>query len=39
MIKKADYRMSINELDHEENVSLEQVIKLTIDWMKEYYKL
>jgi hypothetical protein len=39
MIKKDDYRMSIIELDHAENVSLEQVIKLTIDWMKEYYKL
>ncbi len=37
--KKLDNTESINDLKHVETVSLEVGVKLTIDWMKEYYKL
>lgn len=37
--KKVNIDLSINELDHKTTVSLEEGIKRTIDWMREYYKL
>ena len=37
--KKVNIDLSINELDHKATVSLEEGVKRTIDWMKEYYRL
>jgi nucleoside-diphosphate-sugar epimerase len=31
--------LAIKELDHKETVSLEEGVKRTIDWMKNYYGL
>lgn len=36
-IKKTDNTLSIRELGHKETVSLEEGVKKTIDWMKEFY--
>lgn len=38
-IKKLDNAASVRDLDHKESVGLIEGVKLTIDWMKEYYKL
>jgi len=38
-VKKVNIDLSINELDHKPTVSLEEGVKRTIDWMKEYYRL
>lgn len=38
-IKKLDNESSIRDLDHKESVNLEMGVKLTIDWMKNYYRL
>ena len=38
-IKKVDISLSVKELGHKQTVSLEEGIKLTIDWMKKYYGL
>ena len=38
-IKKVDTRKSVEELNHKETISLEEGIRLTIDWMKDYYRL
>ena len=35
-IKKVDISLSVKELGHKQTVSLEEGIKLTIDWMKKY---
>ncbi len=36
-IKKTDNSLSVNELGHVESVSLEDGVKKTIDWIKDYY--
>ena len=38
-IKKVNIDLSIKELDHNQTISLEEGVKKTIDWMKEYYRL
>ena len=38
-IKKLDNSLSVRDLNHKESVSLEQGVKNTIDWMKDYYRL
>jgi dTDP-glucose 4,6-dehydratase len=38
-IKRVDINLSIKELDHKATVSLEDGVKRTIDWMKDYYRL
>jgi dTDP-glucose 4,6-dehydratase len=38
-IKKLNNNLAIKELDHKETVSLEEGVKRTIDWMKNYYGL
>ena len=38
-IKKLDNAASVRDLDHKESIGLIEGVKLTIDWMKEYYKL
>jgi len=38
-IKKVDISLSVKELGHKQTVSLEEGIKLTIDWMRKYYGL
>ena len=38
-IKKLDNNLSKQDLNHIETVSLEDGVKLTIDWMKQYYRL
>lgn len=38
-IKKLDNSRSVDELSHQETVSLEEGVKKTIDWMKDYYRL
>jgi dTDP-glucose 4,6-dehydratase len=38
-IKKLDNAASVRDLDHKESVGLIEGVKLTIDWMKEYYNL
>lgn len=38
-IKKLDNSLSKKDLNHLESVSLEQGVKNTIDWMKDYYRL
>jgi len=37
--KKVNIDLSVKELDHRSTVSLEEGMKRTINWMKEYYKL
>lgn len=37
--KKVNIDLSIKELNHKETISLEQGVKLTIDWMKDYYRI
>lgn len=38
-VKRVDINLSIKELDHKATVSLEDGVKRTIDWMKDYYRL
>lgn len=38
-LKKVNTELAKNELDHKETVLLEEGVKKTIDWMKEYYRL
>jgi dTDP-glucose 4,6-dehydratase len=38
-IKKLDNIASVRDLDHKESVGLIDGVKLTIDWMKDYYKI
>lgn len=38
-IKRVDVSLSIKELNHKETVSIEEGIKKTIDWMRDYYRL
>ena len=38
-IKKVDISLSKKELNHKMTISLKEGVKLTIDWMKEYYGL
>ena len=38
-IKKVDNQLSLDDLDHKESTSLEEGVKRTIDWMKDYYRL
>lgn len=38
-IKKLDNIASVRDLDHKESVGLIEGVKLTIDWMKDYYKI
>ena len=38
-IKKVDISLSVKELGHKQTVSLEEGVKLTIEWMKKYYGL
>jgi dTDP-glucose 4,6-dehydratase len=38
-IKKLDNSKSIEDLNHTETVSLEDGVRKTIDWMREYYRL
>jgi dTDP-glucose 4,6-dehydratase len=37
--KKTDIFLSVKELDHKQSISLEEGIKKTIDWMKDYYRI
>jgi dTDP-glucose 4,6-dehydratase len=37
--KKVNIDLSLNELDHKSSVSLEEGVKKTIDWMKDYYRI
>jgi dTDP-glucose 4,6-dehydratase len=38
-VKKVNIDLSINELNHKETISLEEGIKRTIDWMRDYYRI
>ena len=38
-IKKVDNKLSVQELGHKETVSLEEGVRNTIDWMRDYYRL
>jgi dTDP-glucose 4,6-dehydratase len=38
-IKKLDNSLSIKDLNHIETVSLEEGVRKTIDWMRDYYRL
>ena len=38
-VKKVDNSLAVRELGHEETVSLEDGVKKTIDWMRDYYRL
>jgi dTDP-glucose 4,6-dehydratase len=38
-MKKVNIDLSIKELNHTETVTLEEGVKRTIDWMKDYYRL
>lgn len=38
-IKKVDVALSVKELNHKSTVKLEEGVKKTIDWMKDYYRL
>jgi len=38
-LKKVNIDLSIKELNHVQTISLEEGVKKTIDWMKEYYRL
>jgi dTDP-glucose 4,6-dehydratase len=37
--KKVDIEKAIKDLDHKMTVSLDEGVKLTVDWMKEYYDI
>lgn len=37
-LKKTNIDLSIKELNHKQTISLEDGVKKTIDWMKEYYR-
>ncbi len=39
IFKKTDISLAIKELNHKNSVVLEEGVKRTIDWMKEYYRL
>ena len=38
-VKKVSNELSIKELGHKETVSLQEGVKRTIEWMKDYYRL
>ncbi len=38
-IKRVDISLSVEELDHKQTIFLEEGVKRTIDWMKDYYRL
>ncbi len=38
-VKRVDVSLSEKELQHQNTVSLEEGVKRTVEWMKEYYKL
>lgn len=38
-IKKVDNSLSVKDLNHQETISLEDGVKRTIDWMRDYYRL
>jgi len=38
-IKKLDNAASVRDLDHKESVGLIEGVKLTIDWMRDYYRI
>lgn len=38
-LKKVNNNLSIRELGHKETVSLEEGVKKTIDWMRDYYRI
>ena len=38
-LKKVDIELSVKELKHKQTIPLEEGVKKTIDWMKEYYRL
>lgn len=38
-IKKVDISLAIKELNHKETINLEEGVKKTIDWMRDYYRL
>jgi len=38
-LKKVNIDLSLKELDHKERISLEEGVKRTIDWMKDYYRI
>ena len=38
-LKKVNIDLSIKELGHIQTISLEEGVKKTIDWMKEYYRI
>lgn len=38
-VKKVDIGLSIKELNHRYTISLEEGLKRTIDWMKDYYNI
>jgi dTDP-glucose 4,6-dehydratase len=38
-IKRVDISLSKRELNHQQTISLEEGIRKTIDWMKDYYRL
>jgi dTDP-glucose 4,6-dehydratase len=37
-LKKVNNDLSIRELGHKETVLLEEGVKMTIDWMRDYYR-
>ena len=38
-VKKVDIGLSLKELNHRATISLEEGVKRTIDWMRDYYRL
>lgn len=38
-LKKVNNDLSVKELKHKETISLEEGVKRTIDWMRDYYRL
>ena len=38
-VKTIDFSKAINDLNHDPNVSPEEGIKRTVEWMKEYYRI
>ncbi len=38
-IKKVDNALSIQDLDHQEQVTLEEGVRNTIDWMRDFYRI
>jgi dTDP-glucose 4,6-dehydratase len=37
--KRVDIGLSVKELNHKQTISLEEGVKKTIDWMRDYYRL